>query len=111
MPGGNIYRGKYRIVETVTRQDVQDLKNKLAIEEENMFYLRHSFLTPVSIFLLKFYLNKIACYVKEQSFGHAKALGKREQFLLKQIQKPKEYKKHITLESRLAHLRYNEAWE
>lgn len=48
MPHGHIYRGKDRLVKPVTLRDVTEMKNKFAIEEENMFYLRHSYLTLVS---------------------------------------------------------------
>lgn len=48
MPRGNIYSGKDRLVKPVTLKDVTDMKNKFNIEEENMFYMRHPYLTLVS---------------------------------------------------------------
>lgn len=48
MPGGHVFRGKYRLVREVTGKDIAAKRIDYAIEEQNMFYLRHSFLTPVS---------------------------------------------------------------
>ncbi|XP_019876776.1 uncharacterized protein LOC109604687 [Aethina tumida] len=93
MPNGHIFRGKNRLYKQVTKADVQKLKNEFEIEEKNMFLLRHSYLT------------------KEQSFGHAKALGKNEQNFINLITKNKEFKDNVTLESRLAHLRVREPWD
>lgn len=50
-PNGNIYIGKRRIVKPVTFTDMQKLKNQLEIEEQNMFYLRHPYLTSVCKYL------------------------------------------------------------
>ncbi|CAH0549202.1 unnamed protein product [Brassicogethes aeneus] len=93
MPHGNIYTGKHRIVKPVKRDDVQKLRNDFEIEEKNMFYLRHSFLTS------------------EQSFGHAAALGKHENRMKELIMKKKDFKDNVTVESRLAHLRVKECWD
>ncbi|VEN49553.1 unnamed protein product [Callosobruchus maculatus] len=93
MPNGNIFTGKHRLVRKVTIEDVQKLKNQLQIEEQNMFLLRHPYLSP------------------EQSFGHARALGKNEANTIKTLTKVRPYKEHVTIESRLAHLRVKEAWE
>lgn len=46
-PNGNIYTGKHRIVKPVTFNDIQKLKTQVEMEEHNMFYLRHPFLTVV----------------------------------------------------------------
>lgn len=48
MPPGHIWRGKHRLYKEVTSLHLQQLKDRLAIEEKNMFYLRHAFITPVS---------------------------------------------------------------
>nr|CAI5868565.1 unnamed protein product [Callosobruchus analis] len=93
MPNGNIYTGKHRIVKQPTIKDLQNLRNQFEIEEQNMFLLRHPYLSP------------------EQSYGHARALGKNEANLIKTLTKPKPYKEHVTVESRLAHLRVKEAWD
>ncbi|GJQ79867.1 putative cell division cycle-associated protein 8 [Trypoxylus dichotomus] len=93
MPNGHIYRGKNRLYKEVTMEDLQDLKNQFRIEEQNMFYLRHPYLT------------------QEQSHGHAKALQKSEKRMENLIKTKKPFKEHVTLESRLGHLRYSEAWE
>ncbi|KAJ8934208.1 hypothetical protein NQ318_021633 [Aromia moschata] len=93
MPNGHIYRGKNRIVKEPKFEDLQKLRDQLETEEQNMFYLRHCYLTP------------------EQSQGHAKALGKREENFIKLITKPKPFYDNVTIESRLAHLRVKEAWD
>ncbi|CAH1118514.1 unnamed protein product [Phaedon cochleariae] len=93
LPNGHIYRGKNRIVKEVTIDDLQKLKTLFEIEEQNMFYLRHAFLTP------------------EQSSGHGRALGKNEANFIKTKTKQKPFYDNVTIESRLAHLRVNEGWE
>lgn len=50
MPNGHIYRGKYRIVPPTTGKHIAQKRIDYEIEEKNMLYLRHPFLTPVSIF-------------------------------------------------------------
>ncbi|PNF40146.1 hypothetical protein B7P43_G09770 [Cryptotermes secundus] len=62
-PLGYLFRGKYRLVKEVTAKDRNNLINDYAREEENMFYLRHPYLTY------------------EQSQGHAQALKKKEKWL------------------------------
>ncbi|CAG9769942.1 unnamed protein product [Ceutorhynchus assimilis] len=93
MPPGHIWRGKRRLYKEVTPEHIQGLKNRLEMEERNMFYLRHAFITP------------------EQSFGHAKALGKNEENYFKTMTKRKEYYENVSIESRLAHLRVKEGWD
>lgn len=48
MPNGHIFRGKNRLVKQVTLGDIAKLRTQFEIEEKNMFYLRHAYLTPVS---------------------------------------------------------------
>lgn len=48
MPPGNIWIGKHRLSKPVTVADIAQLRREFEIEEQNMFYLRHSYLTPVS---------------------------------------------------------------
>ena len=94
LPNGHIFRGKDRLVKIVTNYELLKLKYDLAQEEENMFYLRHPYLTP------------------EQSHGHAKALGKREERKIKILAtNESRFKKNVTLNEMLGHLRYAEAWE
>ncbi|KAL3270800.1 hypothetical protein HHI36_021323 [Cryptolaemus montrouzieri] len=93
MPNGHIHRGKQKLYKEPTMKELQNLKNQFAIEEENMFYLRHSYLTP------------------EQSFGHSKAMGKQEERMKRLIGVKKEFKENVTIESRLGHLRHREAWD
>lgn len=40
---------KHRLVKPVTGLDMQKKLRDLKVQEENMFYLRHSYLTPVNI--------------------------------------------------------------
>ncbi|EFA08456.1 large ribosomal subunit protein mL63 [Tribolium castaneum] len=90
---GNVWIGKHRLSRSVTMQDVAKLRNQFEIEEKNMFYLRHSYLTP------------------EQSYGHAIALGKPQEKYVALITRKKDYKDNITIESMLGHLRHKEAWD
>ncbi|KAF2898465.1 hypothetical protein ILUMI_07712 [Ignelater luminosus] len=94
MPNGHIYRGKDRIVKPVTKEDLAKLRLDFEIEERNMFYLRHPYLT------------------REQSHGHTKVLGRQEANYIKLLrEKNKDYYDNVTVESRLGHLRYKEAWD
>ncbi|KAK4878159.1 hypothetical protein RN001_010665 [Aquatica leii] len=93
MPNGHIHRGKDRIIKPVTKDDYWKLKTNIEIEEKNMFYLRNSYLT------------------KEQSHGHSKALNIPQDRLMSLIKRKRKFYDDVTLESRLGHLRYSEAWE
>ncbi|ENN80647.1 uncharacterized protein LOC109533418 [Dendroctonus ponderosae] len=93
MPPGHIWRGKHRLYKEVTSMHLSQLKDNLATEEKNMFYLRHAFITP------------------EQSAGHARALGKNQMNYVKTMTKRKEYYENVSIESRLGHLRVNEGWD
>ncbi|KAF5286587.1 hypothetical protein FQA39_LY16270 [Lamprigera yunnana] len=93
MPGGHIYRGKYKLIKPVTKEDYWKLKTNFEIEEKNMFYLRHSYLT------------------KEQSHGHSKALNIPQQRYLDVLNRKRDFYENVTLESRLGHLRYKESWD
>ncbi|CAH1401994.1 unnamed protein product [Nezara viridula] len=85
---------KDRIVKPVTKKAVELLKKDLALEEENMFYLRHPFLT------------------REQSAGHARYLQKYETRLQKyRNQRNEKFAKHRTLKNELSHLKTKEQWE
>ncbi|XP_063220741.1 large ribosomal subunit protein mL63 isoform X2 [Bacillus rossius redtenbacheri] len=94
LPRGHIFRGKYRLVKQVDAKGRADLRHAYAIEEQNMFYLRHPYLSV------------------EQSRGHAAALGKPQEWLdrFRQI-RTRPWRESVTLEERLAHLRCKEAWD
>lgn len=47
-PNGHMFRGKHRKVKPVVIEDLQKLRNQFEIEERNMFFLRHPYLTTVS---------------------------------------------------------------
>ncbi|XP_075226858.1 uncharacterized protein LOC142327574 isoform X2 [Lycorma delicatula] len=65
---------KFRIVKKVTKDAVEDLKEQIKVEEANMLYLRHPFLTV------------------EQSAGHAKELKKNEKwYMTKVIEREQKY--------------------
>ncbi|KAK9880638.1 hypothetical protein WA026_011878 [Henosepilachna vigintioctopunctata] len=93
MPNGHIHRGKQKLIKEPTIKDIQKLKNQFAIEEENMFYLRHPYLTA------------------EQSYGHAHALGRQEERMKRLLAVKKDFKENVTIESRLGHLRHKESWD
>ena len=94
-------------------ENAQRLRKRFAIEETNMFYLRHSFLTDVRenfpynfdlvfqfITLIFFSVVKL----QEQASGYAKELGKHETRLeaLKEACKLRPYRPDATLEDRRA---------
>lgn len=94
LPNGHIMRGKNRLVKPVTKTAVEVLRKDLAVEEENMFYLRHPFLT------------------REQSAGHSKYLQKQEARLRQyRVQRNEKFEKHKTLKNELSHLKVKEQWE
>lgn len=92
-PLGYLFRGKYRLVKEVTPKDRNNLINDYAREEQNMFYLRHPYLTS------------------EQSQGHAQALKKKEQWLDNFRKVRTTYKDHFTMEMQYSHLNVKDAWE
>ncbi|XP_014251566.1 ribosomal protein 63, mitochondrial [Cimex lectularius] len=99
LPNGHLFRGKYRLVKRVTPKAVKLLKREFQIEEQNMFYLRHPYLT------------------KEQSFNHMKALKAlrgdppyHTKFVVLANEKF-ENGKHRTLEEQLSHLKVTEDWD
>ncbi|XP_067015365.1 large ribosomal subunit protein mL63 [Anabrus simplex] len=93
MPNGHIWRGKDRLVWPVDALAAANLRHDYEREEENMFYLRHPYLTL------------------EQSQGHAKELKKKEQWMANAKLKSVKFRDHVTLKERLGHLRVSEAWE
>ncbi|XP_046385694.1 ribosomal protein 63, mitochondrial [Ischnura elegans] len=93
MPPGNIFTGKHRLVKIVTKEDMAKARNDYAIEERNMLYLRNPYLS------------------EEQSFGHAKALGKHEQWIRDWRVKRQKRKENVSICDHLSHLSVKEAWE
>lgn len=49
LPNGHIFRGKYRLVKPVSNRSLETLRKDYEREEQNMFYLRHPYLTEVCI--------------------------------------------------------------
>lgn len=51
--------------------------------------------------------------LQEQSSGHAKALGrtKESNFIERVLREEKPFKKNVTIEGSLAHLRHGESWD
>nr|BAN20481.1 conserved hypothetical protein [Riptortus pedestris] len=94
LPNGHIFRGKNRLVKPVSKKAVETLKKDLALEERNMFYLRHPYLT------------------KEQSSGHSKHLQKHEKWLAQfKIERNEKFEKHRRLQDELSHLKTKEDWD
>lgn len=52
LPNGHIFRGKDRLVKQVEPKHLRSLEQSFAIEEQNMFYLRHPYLTEVILYNL-----------------------------------------------------------
>ncbi|VVC89860.1 unnamed protein product [Leptidea sinapis] len=94
LPNGHLFRGKDRLVKRVEPKHLRWLQRDMETEEQNMFYLRHPYLS------------------EEESHGHTKALGKAEarnkyfQDYTRRIFKP-----DVTLYERLGHLRTSEDWD
>lgn len=47
LPNGHIFRGKDRLVKRVEPKHLRQLEQDFTVEEQNMFYLRHPYLTEV----------------------------------------------------------------
>lgn len=50
LPNGHIFRGKDRLVKKVEPVHLRRLRQDFEVEEQNMFYLRHPYLTEVCIY-------------------------------------------------------------
>ncbi|XP_069679446.1 large ribosomal subunit protein mL63 [Periplaneta americana] len=92
-PPGHIWRGKRKLLKEVTPLARNNLRNDYVREEENMFYLRHPYLTI------------------EQSCGHAAALNKKEEWLDNFRRIRLKQKPHFTMEEQYSHLKVKDAWE
>lgn len=92
---GNIFRGKTRLVKPVSRKSVATLHREYELQERNMLYLRHPYLT------------------REESSGHAKALGKPGEVRKKWAKEALSgtMRPHVTIEERLFHLDVKKSWE
>lgn len=51
LPNGSLFRGKDRLVKKVEPVHLRRLQEDFAVEEKNMLYLRHPYLTEVCIYL------------------------------------------------------------
>jgi len=94
---GNRFNGKHRLYPKVTKMDINQLKSRLRVEENNMLLLRNPFLSL------------------EQSWGHAQDLGKHEQwihkkYLEKHMEKVQK-RPPVTLEERYATLERADDWD
>ncbi|XP_012253891.2 uncharacterized protein LOC105684821 [Athalia rosae] len=94
LPNGHIFRGKNRLVKQVDEKSLKQLRWDYELEEQNMLFLRHPYLTV------------------EQSYGHATAYGKPEKRMegLKQL-KIDKFSRTTTLKDRLMHLQTSETWD
>jgi len=92
---GRIWTGKNRLAHKPTEAIVERLHKRLAIEEQNMFYLRHPFLTV------------------EQGHGFSKELGKAQQkYLAFKASNVRPYRPHVRVEERLkSALDSTNAWD
>jgi hypothetical protein len=95
MPNGKIWAGKHRFTHKPTEDNLVRLRKRFQVEEQNMFYLRHPYLTW------------------EETQGYAKELGKHEKWLANvKALNMKPYRDHATLEDRLvAPLNVTNAWD
>ena len=90
---GHIFRGKNRLVKPVSRQSMATLRKEYEIQESNMLYLRHPYLTL------------------EESSGHAKELNKQEKKLAMWKESKVTMKPNVTIAERLQHLNVNSSWD
>ncbi|XP_071518536.1 large ribosomal subunit protein mL63 [Panulirus ornatus] len=93
MPNGNIYGGKHRKIPKVTELETGNCTKRLQVEEQNMFYLRHPYLTL------------------DQSWGHAKALGKHVDFVRRMYVQKQKIIPNVTMEERYKTLRNTDVWD
>jgi len=94
MPRGHIFKGKHRLVKPVTGLDVHEKLRDLQREEQNMFYLRHPYLTT------------------KESFGHSKEQGRFEKWMTKWKKlHAQKFGQHKSIENHLVHLRSTDGWE
>lgn len=49
-PNGHIFRGKDRLVKRVSKHSMDSLVRQFEMEEQNLLYLRHPYLTQVNLF-------------------------------------------------------------
>lgn len=52
LPNGNVFRGKDRMIKRVEPVHLRHLREDFAVEEQNMLYLRHPYLTEVLFYNL-----------------------------------------------------------
>lgn len=94
LPNGHLFRGKDRLVHPVLSKDLRKIRQDFEVEEQNMFYLRHPYLTEA------------------ESSGHAKALCKAEKRKAAFENKTRRiFKQDVTIYERLGHLRVSEGWD
>ncbi|KAL1450401.1 hypothetical protein WDU94_002772 [Cyamophila willieti] len=94
LPRGNIKAGKYRLVKLVTDINKARQIEEYKIEEQNMFLLRHPFLS----------VEEERGYVADQN-KHEKWLTEKRLLVLK------KFEKHTKLGDHLCDLRSGESWD
>ncbi|XP_050082195.1 ribosomal protein 63, mitochondrial [Anopheles aquasalis] len=90
---GHIFRGKHRLVKRVTPRSTASLIREYEQTEANMKLLLYPYLT------------------REQSSGHAKELGKKDQIVARWREEQLKMKPHVTIAERLAHLEVKNVWD
>ncbi|ODM95687.1 Ribosomal protein 63, mitochondrial [Orchesella cincta] len=95
MPNGYIWAGKHRLAHHVYPHNIQRMVTRLQIEEKNMLYLRHPYLTP------------------EQDRGHAIALDKHEDWIRRMnlYRAAVRVRPSVRLEEKFDKLRTTDSWE
>lgn len=93
-PKGSIWQGKFRIVKPVTDLAKANKIVEYKIEEQNMFLLRHPYLS----------VEEEKGYLKEQN-KHEKWVNEKKTAQLK------KFVKHTKLADHLCDLRSQEAWD
>ncbi|XP_050520143.1 ribosomal protein 63, mitochondrial [Daktulosphaira vitifoliae] len=94
LPKGHIFKGKHRLVKPVTGLDIAAKLRDFEREEQNMFYLRHPYLT------------------KEESYCHSKEQGRFEKWIRKwKLIQADKFSQHKPMSDHLMHLRSSDGWE
>lgn len=64
---GHIFRGKRRLIKPVSKRAIETLRRDYERQEQNMLWLRHPYLTVVSIIYYFFFFLKITLFLRRRS--------------------------------------------
>jgi len=95
MPNGNIWLGKHRLAHHIYPDNVQRMVKRLEIEDNNLLLLRHPYLSL------------------DQERGHAKALGKNDNWVENKKLEAVASRMHrsVRLEDKFDNLLNSNSWD